>query len=115
MVKKKIQIGAWLTSQEIRYLSKYAVERHIDNDALGSLLLVRELNLKRLHKLKIKYSRTVSSADRKRFTVHSKNTDFKEKILSHFFAHNMNANMAFGLILRAELDERWLEEACKII
>ena len=106
------QIGGWVAKDEGETLKAYALVHNIDLCGLGSILIAREINLGRLGILKTKYEKTIPASNRFRFTVHAKSDAFAIKFKDHASRFRMSTNNAVGLILRAELSERWLTKAC---
>lgn len=109
-VAKDYQIGGWLRRSEKDALQEYLKQFGIRPAAAATLLIVRELRCKRLPKLKERYAEHVGS-ERSRLTAHQPDGTLKEAFKQHAAAAGLDPNPAASILFRAELEERWLENA----
>jgi hypothetical protein len=109
-VAKDYQIGGWLRRSEKDALQEYLKQFGIRPAAAATLLIVRELRCKRLPKLKERYAERIGP-DRSRLTAHQPDGKLKEAFTRHAAAFGLDPNPAASILFRAELEERWLENA----
>ena len=109
-VAKDYQIGGWLRPSEKDALYDYLKQFGIRPTAAATLLIVRELRCKRLPKLRELYA-APNGVGRKRLTAHQPDGKLKQAFEEHAAAFGMEPNPAAAILFRAELQERWLQNA----
>jgi len=109
-VSKDFQIGGWLCPSEKDALDQYLKRVGIRPTAAATLLIVRELRRKRLPELKERYAAPMARG-RKRLTAHQPDGKLKQAFTEHAAAFGLDPNPAASILFRAELEERWLENA----
>lgn len=100
-------VGGWLTHVEGIAFAEYAYAIGIDEAALATILLVRELNSDRLSSLPERQtSRAVIK--QKRVSAGAKQMGLKSRFAKHASKHGLSSDAAAAALFRAELRERWL-------
>ena len=105
------QIGGYLQPDEHARFKAYANGLELSNSSLAKLLMVREIRSKRLSDLKIEYPSGARSGSRKRVTAHRPNESMKIAFVARASEEGLKPDHAASILFRAELDERWLEQA----
>ncbi len=105
------QIGGYLQPDEHARFKAYASVLGLSESALANLLIVREIRRKRLGVLKVKYSAGTPSESRQRVTAHRSDAVMKAAFLSRSSEEGLKPDQAASIIYRAEINERWLEQA----
>jgi len=100
-------IGAWLSAEEGRAYAKYCKHLGLDESALATLLLTREVNTGRLHELKALQRAPRLKA--KRVTIRPQGAGLRERFVAHARANGVPMERAAALVLVAETHEKWLE------
>ncbi|OYW45880.1 MAG: hypothetical protein B7Z08_01395 [Sphingomonadales bacterium 32-68-7] len=101
-------IGAWLSADDGDAYVEYCRGLGLDESALATLLLVREVNAGRLHELKALGG--LPNFKQKRVTIRPKGSGLREKFLAHAKANGLGLEQAAALVLMAETREKWLEQ-----
>lgn len=107
---KDHQIGGWLKPSEKDALQHYLRQFGIRPTAAATLLIVRELKRKRLPELQAMYAES-AGPERKRLTAHQPDGKLKQAFKEHVASIGMDPDPAASILFRAELKERWLEQA----
>lgn len=105
------QIGGYLTPEEHAEFKRYAAAFQLKESSLANLLLVREMRLGRLGRLKEVYLPQVPMRSRGRVTAHQPDGTTKEAFEAHARAEGLKPDQAAAVLFRAELTERWLDMA----
>lgn len=105
-----IQIVGHLVAAERAEFDTYAREVGLDVAGLLALLWSRELRVGRLRDLGIRHPEPDQALDDKA-VAHLRSDEDKARIVGHARAHGMSTSRACATLVRAELGERWLEEA----
>ena len=105
------QIGGYVSKAERGQFKKYAADLQISESAVATLLILRELQLRRLSQLKESYSLGAPANDRARITAHQSNDGLKAAFEARSGEEDMLPDQAASLVFRAELTERWLRHA----
>lgn len=105
------QIGGYLQPDEHARFKAYANGLGLSESALANLLIVREIRRKRLGVLKVKYLAGKPSESRQRVTAHRPDAVMKAAFLSRSSEEGLKPDQAASIIYRAEINERWLEQA----
>lgn len=100
-------IGGWLTLQQGFEFTEYATKIGIDQSALATILIVRELSRDRLSSLLLADSGKVPGKG-KRVSARTRHADLKARFAVHAAKHGVSADAASATLFRAELSERWL-------
>lgn len=109
-----VQITGRVTDQEHAGFSDYCQEVGLRPGVLATLLIHRELRLKRLAGLKEQtIYRPVAGAS-ETITSHGLVANDKGKFTQHVKALEISSSKALGILCRAELAEQWLERALRI-
>lgn len=106
-----VQIGGYLQPDEHIRFKTYAAEFCLSESALANLLLVREIQIKRLKDLKDKYLAGAPSESRARVTAHQPDEVMKIAFEARCSEEGLKPDQAASIVYRAELDERWLERS----
>lgn len=106
-----VRIGGYLEPVEHDSLKAYVNGLGITFSSLASLLIHRELKHKRLPSLTIKYTKTVSSSTRRRVTTRLLDDELKLRLSDLAENAGLPIDHAVSILVRTELDERWLENA----
>lgn len=100
-------IGAWLSADDGDEYVEYCKGLGLDESALATLLLVREVNAGRLQELKSQVR--LPSTKHKRVTIRPKGSGLREKFMAHAKANGLGMERAAALVLMAETREKWLQ------
>lgn len=103
------QILGYLALDEADDFQRYAAELRLDRTALANLLIVRELRIGRLAKLKISYDRDLAGLEKTKIVAHQGDPATKAAFKVHSSALGLKPSRAAAILFRAELAERWLE------
>ena len=109
------QIGGYLTHEEYTSFKEYAAEFHLKPSSLANLLLVRELNLGRLARLREFVTYGAAAGNRARVTAHQPDPAMKIEFESRAGEVGLKPDQAASIVFRAELDERWLARALEAL
>lgn len=105
------QVTGRLTSDERKQFAAYAESLGLDGGTVATLLMSRELRLRRLERLRADPRfREVVGANRT-ITSHRFSASDKQRFHDHIRKVDVSASKAVGILCRAELVERWLEQA----
>lgn len=102
-------IGAWLSEEDGRAFGSYAHEFGLDESALATLLVVRELRIGRLKS--IAHTRAEKSDKSKRVTARPRQPEIGTAFANHALLHGLRSGQAAALLIRMELSEQWLRSA----
>lgn len=108
-----LQIGGWVRPGEYRDFMRYIEPFHLRAAAAGTLLIVRELRFERLPRLKDIYPAPPGKG-RKRISARPMNIGLKRAFEAHVTRLGMDVDPSVAILFRAELEERWLEQAIKM-
>lgn len=108
-VHRRSIIGAWLSADDGHAFSSYAQSLGLDESALATLLLVRELQLKRLANTSEK--RLDAAGKVKRVSARPRNPAVESAFAAHAKSVGLRPGRAASILYLAELSERWLERA----
>lgn len=109
-MSKEHQIGGWLRASEKQALDEYLRQFAIRPTAAATLLIVRELRRRRLPQLKTVYAESAGNV-RRRVTAHPTDASLKQAFIEHAASVGLDPDPAASILFRAELKERWLEQA----
>lgn len=109
-----IQITGRVTVREHSDFSQYSQLVGLRPGVLATLLIHRELRLKRLTGLKEQPSYRPVTGAGETITSHGLASDNKATFTQHVKALEISASKALGILCRAELAEQWLERALNI-
>jgi len=109
----KLQIGCNLTPNEGKQLNAHAEAHELSRPRLCALLVLRELNLKRLGELKGRYAGSEPKKGAARVTARISNEEVKTDFSDLAEKCGLGSDDAAAIIFRAELDEHWLSEALR--
>jgi hypothetical protein len=104
------QVHGYLSDSERRNFENYAGQHGLHVTALARVLLVRELRLRRLSRLVVKYPSPLRSPAKK-VTAHLTNTCLAAAFVDECGQAGVSLSEAAAVIFRAELAEKWLEKA----
>lgn len=103
-MSKNLQITGNATAGEARKFKDYAKALGIDESALATLLLARELFRKALQN-----HYTISGQPcTKTITAHFESPQFKQEFASYALTLNLSQRTAAGAVFCQELKEQWL-------
>lgn len=100
-------IGTWLSAADGEAFADYCRSLGLDESALATLLLVREVNVGRLQTLTT-HCRPPHFKD-KRVTIRPRRSGLREEFDRHAKANGLGIERATALLLVAETQEKWLE------
>lgn len=100
-------IGTWLSADDGDAYAEYCKGLGLDESALATLLLVREVNAGRLQELKALGG--LPRIKQKRVTIRPKGSGLREKFIAHAKANGLGMERAAALVLMAETREKWLQ------
>ena len=107
---KDVQIGAdvepWLRDG----IRTYASGMHLSESAVITLLVARELRVKRLGSLPLSNS-AKRTTPRCRLTARQDAPSLREELEAHVKALGVRRSMAVAMLAEAELHEQWLSKA----
>ena len=103
-------IGAWLSIEEGEAFSKYCAQLGLDESALATLLLTRELSRGQLGVLNWPDGPR-KLVERKRVTARSRAPGFRRAFIEHAKTHGFGQDKAACLIFLREIEEQWLQKA----
>ena len=106
---RKAIIGAWISEADGRAFGSYALELGLDESALATLLIVRELHVGRLQA--IAETRSAKSAKEKRVTARPRQPEIETAFAKHALLNGFKPGQAAALLIQTELSERWLKSA----
>jgi hypothetical protein len=111
MTETKLQIGCYLTEDETKELRAYAQAHELRVPSLCALIVLHELRCRRLSDLKSTYLRKVGKQEGQRVTARFSRPELKEEFSNHVNECGIGSDDATGVLIRAELQERWLDKA----
>ena len=94
-----------------RAFGSYALELGLDESALATLLIVRELRVGRLQA--IAETRIAKSDKGKRVTARPRQPEIETAFASHALSVGLRPGQAAALLIQTELSEHWLKSALK--
>src|SRR5687768_8143600 len=103
------QVNVYVVRTERERFAEYAAEFGLDVTALSNLLLLRELRVARLGGMIGEISRTAGPRDAK-ITAHL-STDRRTAFAARAKSLGLSLSEAGGVLVLAELKERWLEKS----
>jgi len=107
---KSIQIGADVEPRLRKRVRSYAERLQIPESALITLLVARELRLKRLRKLP--HSSAVRRLPRRsRLTGRQNSPELKERFRKHVERLDIDPAVALATLAEEELREKWLRKS----
>lgn len=109
----KPQIGCNLTRDEGKKLKAHAEAHELSRPKLCALLVLRELNLKRLGELKGRYAGSEPKKGAARVTARISNEEVKTDFSDLAEKCGLGSDDAAAIIFRAEIDEHWLSGALR--
>lgn len=101
------KIGGWLSETEGKQFQSLAFEVGLDESALATLLVLRELQTKSLKCCKNMYARPKASKD-KRITARPRRNDLKAQFREHAVSLELSMDAAVAALCRKEIAENWL-------
>jgi hypothetical protein len=113
MCPTRTQQHGYLTARERADFRAYAREHELHATALGRLLMVRELRLRRLPDLLRAHS-DQPTPRRKKVTVHLANPALKLAFAELASNAGASPSAAAAAVFRAELTEKWLSRAIRL-
>jgi hypothetical protein len=102
------QITGHLSQEERDRFEAYSRTCGLDAAGLLALLWARELRVARIPGLMSNAARSESMLDAK-VTIHTRDERFREKVIAAAKQAHISVSNACALLVRAELDEKWLE------
>lgn len=98
-----------MTNDEVAALDAYAKSIEVTRAAVCSLVIQRELQVRRLSRAS-RLRRTVAGSKevRRRVTVHVENKELKQAFANHVATLGLGSDEAALALFRKELKERWL-------
>ena len=109
---RKVSLGCYLTSEELKRLHNYAAQLEIGVPDLCSLIIQHELSKPKLNSLKRRYLRKVGKKDGSRMTVWFRNPTIKDLFAAHRHACQIGFDGdAVGTLFRSEPHEQRLRRA----
>ena len=106
-----VQLLGYVTPGECKQFQTYASSLGLDASALASLLIIRELKLRRLRKLAESFETELQTSERTKITAHLRDASVKSAFARHSAASGMKPTPAVAILFRAELAEQWLERS----
>jgi hypothetical protein len=107
-----LQVTGYVSPLEREVFEAYATSFDLDVGTLMLLLIVRELQLARLALLRERFD-TPEMPERTKVTAHAKSAAVKAGIIETARRASLSTSRVCAVLLRAELEERWLERALK--
>ena len=104
------QITAYLDESERLALADYARQFGLDGSGIANLLLIRELRVARLLSTKRHKPPSKPLSGRKKVTAHQPDDSVFLAFKEHAALCDLTTSAALASIIRAELDERWLDK-----
>ena len=108
-----VQIIGYVTASEAREFQKYAESFHLNSAPIATLIIARELQLKRLTSLIEEYSEGRSNGERKKIVAHQTTDALKKAFKDHVDKCGLKPSSGAAILFRAELRERWLSTAAR--
>jgi hypothetical protein len=105
------QITAHLDEQAHVEIIAYARNFGLDGSGIANLLLVRELRIARLTSAVRKLTPSASGTRRTKITAHQPDGSVFAAFRDHAKACGMTVSSALASLVRAELEEQWLDKA----
>ena len=109
MAKPASQLTGRMTSEERKAFGKYADALGLGAGTVATLLVIRELRLARLTKLKVNPRFRQPKDTPATITSHRIRGPQKLSFRDHLDQLDLSVSEGLGVLCRAELDERWLE------
>lgn len=105
------QVSGRMTAEERVRFGAYADSLGLDGGAVATLLMLRELRLRRLADLRSNARfREIAGATSK-ITSHRFAEPDKRRFQEHISSIGLSSSKALGILCRTELVEKWLEQA----
>lgn len=105
------QVTGRLTPDERKQFGGYAEALGLDAGTVATLLMTRELRIRRLDDLRSDARFRPSGITPRTITSHRFRKSEKQRFLDHIGLLGLSASKALGLLCRVELFEAWLEKA----
>lgn len=105
------QIIGYLTIEEAALFEEYAATFFMAVAPLATLLVAREMQLKRLSDLRPSYLIDLRGLPQKKVVAHQSGSALKYAFKDHVRALGLRPGQAAATLFRAELSERWLSTA----
>jgi hypothetical protein len=102
------QIGGWMRPEEQDEFMRYLEQFHLGPGAVAALLILKELRLGRLPRLKALYPMPRGTG-RERVSARPHDLAVKADFNAHAASFGIKPNPAAAMVFRAELKERSLE------
>lgn len=109
--KSPPQVTGRMSSDERKAFGKYADALGLGAGTVATLLVIRELRLVRLAKLKVSPRFRQPKDTPATITSHRIRDRQKQEFRDHLDRFDLSASEGLGVLCRAELQERWLETA----
>lgn len=113
MAETKPQIGCYLTNDEAKKLRAYAEAHELSVPSLCALIVLHELRCQRLNQLKSTYLKKVGKQHGQRVTTRISEPEVKDQFCRHVERCGIGSDDAAAVLFRAELEERWLDQALR--
>ena len=102
------QTGGYLSDDHHAAFKDYAASLNVTVSSLASLLVLREMNQRRLASLMARFDAPTPTGKRPRITAHHRDPEQKAAFVSLCDEIGVAPGRAASALFRAELEERWL-------
>ncbi len=107
----KPQIGCYMSSKDAASLSAYAKKVGVKRPLLALLLVLRELNCRRLADLRDQHPYAGKGPELRRVTARVGSQALKVRFDAHISQFDIGSDEAAWILFQAELAEKWLENS----